>query len=114
MTRDQITSLIRHILSAAGGILIAKGVLDTTIVMTIIGTVLGIVSIFWSIRDHNLDLGKVEGVVRQLGTLASFYFVGRGIIDQGTLDLILGSIIGILATVLGQTDKLWGTEAAQD
>ena len=114
MTRDQVTSLIRHILSAVGGILIAKGLLDESTVMAVIGAVLGIVGIVWSIKDHNLTLGQTEGVLRQLATIASFYFVGRGIIDQGTLDIIVGGIIGILATVLGQTDKLWGTEAAQD
>lgn len=47
-----IASLIRHGLTAAGGFLIAKGVASTEQITELVGALLSLVSVGWSIKSN--------------------------------------------------------------
>jgi hypothetical protein len=49
MTQEQIFGVIRHGLSAIGGILIAKGLLDEGSLTELTGAVLALTGVIWSI-----------------------------------------------------------------
>jgi hypothetical protein len=51
MSKDVILGLIRHVLTAAGGLLVAKGRLDVTDMDTIAGAVVTIIGGIWSVYD---------------------------------------------------------------
>lgn len=47
--KEKVFGLVRHILSIAGGILVAKGVIDEGLLQEAIGGIMSIVAIGWSI-----------------------------------------------------------------
>ena len=47
-----IASLIRHILTAAGGFLVAKGIASTEQLTEIVGALLSLASVGWSIKSN--------------------------------------------------------------
>jgi hypothetical protein len=109
-TRDQLMSLVRHIISVIGGILVAKGVLSDSVAFEIGGALVAIASLVWSVVDKTFVLGSVEGVLRQLGTAVAGYLIWKGQAETANqVTMWLGILLAVLSTVLGQTDKLWAT-----
>jgi hypothetical protein len=53
LSREQIEGIIRHTLTAVGGFLITKGILDENLVMDITGAAITLTGIIWSIIDKN-------------------------------------------------------------
>lgn len=53
LTQEQVLGIIRHTLTFVGGILIAKGLVDETLVSEITGGVLTLVGAIWSIVAKN-------------------------------------------------------------
>jgi hypothetical protein len=51
MNKEKWYSVIRHTLTAAGGILIALGVVQETVVLEVTGAVIAILGVLWGIRD---------------------------------------------------------------
>lgn len=51
MNRDMILGLLRHALTAGGGVLVAKGVVDDGTLQTIIGAVVTLAGAAWSVAD---------------------------------------------------------------
>jgi hypothetical protein len=53
LTREQLLGIIRHALTFAGGILIAKGLVDETIVTDIVGLSMTLAGAIWSVSAKN-------------------------------------------------------------
>ena len=53
LTKEQVLGIIRHTLTFVGGILIARGLVDETLVTEVIGGVLTLTGAIWSIIDKN-------------------------------------------------------------
>ena len=53
LTQEQVLGIIRHTLTFAGGIVIARGLVDETVVTEIIGGVVTLVGAIWSIVAKN-------------------------------------------------------------
>lgn len=51
LTLDQTLGIVRHVLTGLGTLLVYKGVLDVDNMEMIIGSVLAIVSVVWSIKS---------------------------------------------------------------
>jgi hypothetical protein len=51
LTREQIEGIIRHTLTAVGGVLITKGLIDEAILTEVVGAAITITGIVWSIID---------------------------------------------------------------
>lgn len=51
LTLDQTLGIVRHVLTGLGTILVYKGVIDADNMETVIGSVLTIVSVIWSIKS---------------------------------------------------------------
>lgn len=49
MSKDVILGLVRHFLTIAGGVLVTKGNLDVTDADTLVGSVIAIAGVIWSI-----------------------------------------------------------------
>lgn len=48
-TQAQVLGIVRHLLTFAGGLIVAKGVADAATVETIVGSVATLVGAVWSI-----------------------------------------------------------------
>lgn len=48
-----IASLIRHILTAAGGFLVARGIASTEQLTEIVGALISIIGVGWSIKNNS-------------------------------------------------------------
>jgi hypothetical protein len=55
-----IASLIRHILTAAGGFLVAKGLASADQVAELVGAVVSISGVAWSIFNNKKNASKTE------------------------------------------------------
>jgi hypothetical protein len=53
MTKEQKLGLIRHTLTFVGGILLAKGLVDESLLTDMIASVMVLVGGFWSIASKN-------------------------------------------------------------
>jgi hypothetical protein len=49
LTREQVLGIVRHVLTFAGGIVIAKGIADESTVNEIIGGVITLTGAIWSV-----------------------------------------------------------------
>ena len=114
MTKEQLFSLIRHILSALGGILVAKGLADDQLVLAGVAAAVAIASIIWSIKDKTFELGSLEGAIRQVVTAIAGYFIFKGNqAGAAQVEFWGGIVVAVLVIVLGQTDKLWRNATPQ-
>jgi hypothetical protein len=55
-----ITSLIRHLLSAAGGFLVAKGLASADQVAEVSGAAVSLIGVAWSIFNNKKNASKAE------------------------------------------------------
>lgn len=53
LSKEQVLGIIRHTLTFVGGIVIARGLVDETLVTEIIGGVLTLTGSIWSIIDKS-------------------------------------------------------------
>lgn len=51
MNKEQILSLIRHILTSVGVFFVIKGDIDEGVIMEVTGSVIALVSVIWGIFD---------------------------------------------------------------
>ena len=51
MKKEQIIGIIRHILTFAGGVIIAKGLANDAVILELIGSVTTLIGGVWSIVD---------------------------------------------------------------
>ena len=53
LTKEQVLGIVRHTLTCSGGIVIARGLVDETLVTDCIGGVLTLTGAIWSIINKN-------------------------------------------------------------
>jgi hypothetical protein len=51
MTKEFVLSILRHILTSAGSVLMAKGYIDDTTYQAIVGGTLAVIGLVWSYYD---------------------------------------------------------------
>ncbi len=61
MSKEAIFGLIRHILTVVGGGLVAKGAIDESMSEEIIGIVIAIIGVAWSLKDKK-DKGETKEI----------------------------------------------------
>lgn len=49
LTQDQIFGILRHLLTTAGGALVAKGLVDETMMLEGVGVAMSLVGFVWSV-----------------------------------------------------------------
>lgn len=103
MKQTQVLSLVRHILSGVAGILIAKGISNSAVTESVIGSVLTLITIVWSVVDKSFAVNKLEGAVRQILTTLGLFVA---FFTPSAVEQIIGFGTGLLAIILGQTSKV--------
>lgn len=102
MTQEQVNSLIRTVLTLLGAFLAGGGlklfgiVIDTAYWQEITGFVLAGLSIYWSIKSKEVNIEKLQGLVRQVVTFIAGIFVAKGILNENTSNAILAFVAAIL------------------
>ena len=49
MNKEQILGLVRHVLTFAGGVVVAKGLIDDTQISELIGALITLIGSVWSV-----------------------------------------------------------------
>lgn len=101
MKKEDILSIIRHILSAVGGFLVIKGI-DSGMIATGSGILLGLISVVWSVVDKTATVSAVEGALRQVATFIGGIFIAKGKLDPTQLDSYLGLLTAIIPFILSR------------
>lgn len=52
MRREQVEGMVRHALTALGGVLVARGVIDESLVEPLVGTGLAAFGVAWSLLEN--------------------------------------------------------------
>jgi hypothetical protein len=105
LTKGQILSLVRHTLSAIGGILIAYGVTGSGIIQPTIGALMALTGTVWSFFDKKATLARISGTLRQILTALGGFVSAKGVIAPDMIEAIVAAVMMLVATILGQTDK---------
>jgi hypothetical protein len=53
MSKERVLGIIRHTLTFVGGFLVMKGLADEVMVTEVVGSVVGLVGVIWSIVDKD-------------------------------------------------------------
>lgn len=106
MKQEQVISIVRHVLSVIGGVLLAYGIGQEVLFANITGVVLGLISLVWSIKYKTATISMVSGVIRQVLTFVGGFLVLKGILTPEKLEAAIGGIVALLPVILGQFDKI--------
>lgn len=100
MNKDRAFGVIRSVLSVAGAFLLGKNLFGTAIDestwQVILGIVMGLVGMAWSIVDKTATLEMVQGAIRQGLTFVGGLLVASGKLSAANLETWLGIITAIL------------------
>lgn len=55
MKRDQILGIVRHVLTFAGGLAVAKGIVDQGMMLELVGGAVTVIGGIWSILDKTSE-----------------------------------------------------------
>ena len=53
-TREQVLGIVRHVLTFGSGIAVAKGLIDEAVAQSIIGGVVALVGVIWSVDSKKV------------------------------------------------------------
>lgn len=106
MKKEQVISIVRHVLSVVGGLLLAYGIGQEVLFANISGVVLGLVSLIWSIKEKSATLSQAGGVIRQVLTFVGGFLIAKGVLTPEKLEATIGGIVALLPVILGQFDKI--------
>jgi uncharacterized membrane protein YfcA len=105
MTRENFLSLLRNLLTIAGGYLIGKNFLGTTIDdvlwQGLLGLVMAIVGFVMSVKDKQVDEEKIQGIIRHTVSTIGGIFVGTGKLSAESLTLWTGFILSLVPIIQG-------------
>lgn len=99
MDKKQITSLIRHLLSIVGGFLLMKGLTDSATIETGSGVLLGLVSLYWSIKEKTATSDMVAGVIRQTLSFAGGFLMNWLKLSLTEWQFWVGTILSLIPYV---------------
>ena len=114
MNKDQILGILRHVLTFAGGLIVAKGLADDTTITELIGGLITVIGATWSIiakaKAPKLPVGLILSSLLPFAFALSLVSCGsikpHGTVDttyaaDGTVTAGTGIDIGTNATVVG-------------
>ena len=99
MDKKQITSLIRHLLSIVGGFLLMKGLTDSVTIETGSGVLLGLVSLYWSIKEKTATSDMAAGVIRQTLSFAGGFLMNWLKLSLTEWQFWVGTILSLIPYV---------------
>lgn len=113
---SNIMAIIRMLLSLFGSYLIGKNLfgatIDEVLWQEIVGAVLVVISLVWTILDKSAGIEKVEGVIRQFVTALGGLFIGLGIVKEETVTTISSILIALLPYILSLLGRRKSQEIA--
>jgi len=113
MKKEQVISIVRHVLSVVGGLLLAYGIGQEVLFANFSGVVLGLVSLVWSIKDKTATISQTAGVIRQVLTFVGGFLILKGLLTPEKLEATIGALVALLPVILGQFDKIPSTPSEE-
>lgn len=96
MKQETVNQILRTLLTGFGGYLVGINVLGVTIDavlwQSILGILMALTGIIWSIRSKTLGIEQVAGVVRQIITVFGGVLVASGKLKNDILEMLLALI----------------------
>lgn len=108
-TKIEWQGIVRTLLSAFGAFLVGKNLfghaVDQSYLQEIIGVIMGVISVVWSVVDKTATVEMVQGGIRQLITFIGGLLVGAGKVTGETLQAILGIVTAIGPFIQGYLER---------
>lgn len=117
MTKDNVFALIRNLLTIAGGYIIGKSFFGTSVDdntwQGIIGIVIAMVGVVWSILDKTLGIEQLQGAIRHIVSVVGGILIASGKLTAERLDTWLGIITVLVPIIYGLLSKTKSTQLQQ-
>lgn len=117
MTKDNVFALIRNLLTIAGGYIIGKSFFGTAVDdntwQGIIGIVIALVGVVWSILDKTLGIEQLQGAIRHIVSVVGGILIASGKLTAERLDTWLGIITVLVPIIYGLLSKTKSTQLQQ-
>lgn len=105
MTRETFFSLLRTLLTSVGVFLIGKNLLGSTIDQSILEMIIGIVmslgSVIWSIFDKTLAIEMLQSFLRQAVVGLGGLMVAKGVLSPEKLEAYVGLVTVLVPFIYG-------------
>lgn len=101
INKEQVTGLIRHILTFASVFLIAKGIIPQTLANEIITGLVVLIMIIWSWVDkseRNLSVWLI--FVRKFLTIAGAFIMGYGVLNNEVWNEVISIVMTFTSIIL--------------
>lgn len=112
MSKENVNSLIRTLLSLIGSLLVGHGahyffghVVDTAYWQEFTGVALALVSVIWSVSSKTLSIEMLQGVIRQVITFVSGYVLSVNLVSSDTVASFGALITALLPYIYGVLSK---------
>lgn len=109
-TKIEWQGIVRTILSAFGAFLVGRNFfghpIDESYWQEIVGIILGIVAVVWSIYDKTATVEAVQGALRQTLTFIGGILFSLGLVTNQTIQAILGVLAAVTPFIQGYLMRL--------
>lgn len=100
MTQAQVLGIVQSVLTAVGGLLVAKGITDSATITTGIGVASALIGMIWAFKDKTADVTSTEETIRQVGAFVGGIFIAQGKFSADQLNTWLGLVSALVPVVL--------------
>jgi len=109
MSKENVVTLIRALLTVVGSFFVGKVLaghtIDTQLWQLIGGAVLTVISTVWGIFDKSIAVEAAESVVRQVALAVGGVLVALGKLSPDNLQTYIGVIAALLPVILSFLSK---------
>ena len=102
MNKQLVFTVIKTLLTAVGAYLVGKNarifgnnVIDGSTVEILIGAVMAIGSIIWSIVDKTAGIEQIQATIRQVVTAIGGLLISWGVVTAENLEIYLGGLMAL-------------------
>jgi hypothetical protein len=102
---SQLISLIKNIITIAAGLLVGKSIWGVPITTEtgdlIIGVVVAVATLIWSIKDKTVTIEQWQGAARRIISFVGGILIAKGITTPESIELWFGLANALIALLQG-------------
>lgn len=109
-TKVEWQGIVRTLLSAFGAFLVGRNFfghqIDESYWQEIVGLILGIISVIWSIYDKTATVESIQGAIRQTITFVGGLLFSAGLVTNQTINAVLGVVAALAPFIQGYLTRV--------
>lgn len=109
-TKIEWQGIVRTLLSAFGAFLVGRNFfghqIDESYWQEIIGILMGIIAVVWSIMDKTATVEAIQGGLRQFLTFVGGILFSLGLVTNQTINAVLGMVTALAPFIQGYLTRV--------